>query len=195
MMGDPESVLNRVMGIGGPCIWISEHLPIGVGVPLNWGGAYPRDRSWTTAGPTPDVTRAWYARDMEPKDPVTVEHIMQFFAYAHLPAHLQEVSRPFGELADRIVDTLPRNPERTVALRKLLESKDAAVRSGGEVSERLERAEKARAEARAAREGAARALELAKNEYFRLAELESAAVDEVFEARDAEREASAAASR
>jgi len=57
------------------------------------------------------------------------EHIIQFFAYAHLPAHLQAVSKPFGELAQQIVDTLPRNPERTVALRKLLESKDAAVRA------------------------------------------------------------------
>lgn len=57
------------------------------------------------------------------------EHIMQFFAYAHLPPHLQDVSRPFGEMAQTIVDTLPRNPERTVALRKLLEAKDAAVRA------------------------------------------------------------------
>lgn len=57
------------------------------------------------------------------------EHIMQFFAYSHLPPHLQEVSRPFAEMAETIVTTLPRNPERTVALRKLLESKDAAVRA------------------------------------------------------------------
>lgn len=57
------------------------------------------------------------------------DHIMQFFAYAHLPPHLQAVSRPFGELAEKIVADLPRNPERTVALRKLLESKDAAVRA------------------------------------------------------------------
>lgn len=58
-----------------------------------------------------------------------MDPIIQFFAYAHLPAHLQEVSRPFGEMAERIVATLPRNPERTVALRKLLEAKDAAVRA------------------------------------------------------------------
>lgn len=58
-----------------------------------------------------------------------VEHIMQFFAYAHLPAHLQEVSAPFAHLADKLVGNLPRNPERTVALRKLLEAKDAAVRA------------------------------------------------------------------
>lgn len=57
------------------------------------------------------------------------EHIMQFFAYAHLPPHLQSVSKPFGDLAQQIVETLPRNPERTVALRKLLEAKDAAVRA------------------------------------------------------------------
>lgn len=57
------------------------------------------------------------------------EHIIQFFAYGHLPLHLQAVSKPFGDMAQQIVDTLPRNPERTVALRKLLESKDAAVRA------------------------------------------------------------------
>jgi hypothetical protein len=57
------------------------------------------------------------------------EHIMQFFAFAHLPPHLAEVSQPFAELAEKIVAHLPRNPERTVALRKLLEAKDAAVRA------------------------------------------------------------------
>ena len=58
----------------------------------------------------------------------TIEHIAQFFAYAHLPEHLQVVSKPFSELADAVL-LLPRNPERTVALRKLLEAKDAAVRA------------------------------------------------------------------
>ena len=56
------------------------------------------------------------------------EHILQFFAFAHLPPHLQAISQPFADQADRIM-ALPRNPERTVALRKLLESKDAAVRA------------------------------------------------------------------
>ncbi len=56
------------------------------------------------------------------------EHIAQFFTFAHLPPHLAAVSRPFAELAVKVLD-LPRNPERTVALRKLLESKDAAVRA------------------------------------------------------------------
>lgn len=71
------------------------------------------------------------------------EHILQFFAYAHLPANLQMISKPFCNLAHAIVlgdnspesgnctfgGPLPRNPERTVALRKLLEAKDAAVRA------------------------------------------------------------------
>ena len=57
------------------------------------------------------------------------EPILQYFAYAHLPPRLQEVSKPFGDLAHSMVETLPRNPERSVALRKLLESKDAAVRA------------------------------------------------------------------
>jgi hypothetical protein len=57
---------------------------------------------------------------------------MQFFSYEHLPPSLQKVSAPFCELARSIVDSdtgLPCNPERTVALRKLLEAKDAAVRA------------------------------------------------------------------
>ena len=56
------------------------------------------------------------------------EHILQFFKHSHLPDNLQNVSRPFADLAD-IVMKLPRNPERTVALRKILEGKDAAVRA------------------------------------------------------------------
>jgi len=57
------------------------------------------------------------------------DHIMQFFAYVHLPEYLRAVSAPFCNLAVEIAARLPRNPERTVALRKLLEAKDAAVRA------------------------------------------------------------------
>jgi len=57
-----------------------------------------------------------------------VEHVLQYFKYAHLPKHLQEVSKRFADLAEIIADG-PQNPETTVALRKLLEAKDAAVRS------------------------------------------------------------------
>ena len=57
------------------------------------------------------------------------EPMLQFFAFAHLPPELAEVSVLFHNLAHSMVATLPRNPERSTALRKLLEAKDCAVRS------------------------------------------------------------------
>ena len=57
------------------------------------------------------------------------EPMLKFFAYDHLRSDMQKDSKPFGELAKWICETLPRNPERTVALRKLLEAKDCAVRA------------------------------------------------------------------
>jgi hypothetical protein len=55
--------------------------------------------------------------------------IMKYFAYEHLPAHLQEVSKPISELAQHMEATLPDGPEKSVGLRKLLEAKDALVRA------------------------------------------------------------------
>jgi hypothetical protein len=57
------------------------------------------------------------------------EPLLQFFAYSHLPPELQAISLRFYDLACHVEATLPRNPERTMALRKLLEAKDAAVRA------------------------------------------------------------------
>lgn len=57
------------------------------------------------------------------------DRMLQFFQYAHLPPHLQKMSEPFCTLAALIVEVCPANPERTVALRKLLEAKDCAVRA------------------------------------------------------------------
>lgn len=58
-----------------------------------------------------------------------MNELLRFFAYEHLPAHLQEVSKPFCELAHLLAHTLKDPREGTVALRKLLEAKDAAVRA------------------------------------------------------------------
>ena len=58
-----------------------------------------------------------------------IEPIMQFFNYDHLPDELARISKPFASLAESLICNLPRNPERTVALRKLLEAKDCAVRA------------------------------------------------------------------
>ncbi|TKV61893.1 hypothetical protein FDO65_10235 [Nakamurella flava] len=66
---------------------------------------------------------------MAPITPEPHEPLLRWFEYAHLPSKLQAVSKPFGDLAERLVETIPRNAERSVALRKLLESKDAAVRA------------------------------------------------------------------
>lgn len=61
---------------------------------------------------------------------VSTDNVLRFFHYSHLPDVLKARSKPFCDLARQIVDTTPRNAERTVALRKLLEAKDAAVRAG-----------------------------------------------------------------
>lgn len=56
--------------------------------------------------------------------------ITQFFAYEHLPEHLQRISKPFGELARYIDEQEACNGgEKEMALRKLLEAKDCAVRA------------------------------------------------------------------
>lgn len=54
--------------------------------------------------------------------------ILQFFAYSHLPPKLQAASQRFYDLACHVAAG-PQNAETTVALRKLLEAKDAAVRA------------------------------------------------------------------
>jgi hypothetical protein len=57
--------------------------------------------------------------------------ILKHFEYDHLPDYLQDISKPFCDLANSI----DANPlctdfrEKAVVLRKLLEAKDAAVRS------------------------------------------------------------------
>lgn len=56
-------------------------------------------------------------------------YMMQFFSYSHLPEHLQITSKKFFELAEYIDKNLQSNPEKTTALRKLLEAKDCAVRA------------------------------------------------------------------
>jgi hypothetical protein len=59
--------------------------------------------------------------------------ILKYFKYSHLPEHLQVVSKPFGELAESMVDSIPHNnetgPELSAGLRKLLEAKDCFVRA------------------------------------------------------------------
>ena len=59
--------------------------------------------------------------------PATAE-LLQHFAFAHLPPHLQEISRDYAALALKQADR-GGGPECTAALRHLLEAKDCAVRA------------------------------------------------------------------
>lgn len=59
-----------------------------------------------------------------------VETILQYFKFRHLPpGKLRAMSMRFALVAIDLVAEAPRCAERTVALRKLLEGKDAAVRA------------------------------------------------------------------
>jgi hypothetical protein len=60
---------------------------------------------------------------------IAQDHVLRYFHYAHLPPSLRAHSEPFCKLARHVIDTIPRNAERSVALRKLLEAKDAAIRA------------------------------------------------------------------
>ena len=54
---------------------------------------------------------------------------IKYFAYKHLPAHLQEISKPIGELAELMNEVLPEGAEKSAGMRKLLEAKDCFVRA------------------------------------------------------------------
>ena len=56
------------------------------------------------------------------------EALLKFFAHEHLPAKLQDVSRPFFFMAHKYAEDLD-GPELTAGLRKLLEAKDCMVRA------------------------------------------------------------------
>lgn len=58
-----------------------------------------------------------------------VAEYLCLFEYSHLPISSQETSKLFYDLAYRIANYLPRNRQRTEALKKLLEVKDCAVRA------------------------------------------------------------------
>lgn len=55
--------------------------------------------------------------------------IVKYFTYEHLPEHLQAVSKPIGELAKAMDESIPDGPEKSAGLRKLLEAKDCFVRA------------------------------------------------------------------
>ena len=55
--------------------------------------------------------------------------ILRYFAYAHLPEHLQAISLRFHALAVDLIGRTDPGPEQSAGLRKLLEAKDCFVRA------------------------------------------------------------------
>jgi hypothetical protein len=65
----------------------------------------------------------------KPRDEPMKSPIMKYFAYAHLPGHLQSVSQPIADLAELMDNNLPDCAEKSAGMRKLLEAKDCFVRA------------------------------------------------------------------
>jgi hypothetical protein len=68
------------------------------------------------------------------KDAEMKDRMLQFLGDPLVPtvqqvAEIAATRAGFARLAEQLVTTIPMNPERTVALRKLLEAKDCAVRA------------------------------------------------------------------
>lgn len=67
---------------------------------------------------------------MNPTDvKLNTERMLKWFEYLHFSPPIQVICKPFNEFATILCEQLMPGPERTVALRKLLESRDAAVRA------------------------------------------------------------------
>nr|WP_179278475.1 phage major capsid protein [Rhodococcus sp. 06-418-1B] len=56
------------------------------------------------------------------------QHLLDLFAFDHLPEHLRDVSRPLHTVAHTMADNLGSSAELSAGLRKLLEAKDCFVR-------------------------------------------------------------------
>ncbi len=54
---------------------------------------------------------------------------LEYFKFAHLPLHLQKVSRLIAELAHVLEAELPPGPQKTLGMQKLIEAKDCFVRA------------------------------------------------------------------
>jgi hypothetical protein len=62
------------------------------------------------------------------EDEIREEPLLQLFRFAHLrDGIMRATSARFCQLARHLVATVPRNPERSTAIRRLREAKDCAI--------------------------------------------------------------------
>jgi hypothetical protein len=69
------------------------------------------------------------SEQFHPKFHPAVAGVLDFFQHQHLDGVAKTVAEEYAVMAERVANRAPADPETTVALRKLLESKDAAVRA------------------------------------------------------------------
>lgn len=100
------------------------------------GGYYVRyEDGYESFSPAEAFEKAYRATEAFPPpsdftaEELAANDVLKYFHYNHLPPHMQAISKRFCALAKAIVQECPRSPQRTIALNKLLESKDAAVRT------------------------------------------------------------------
>ena len=90
----------------------------------------PSGTRWTETMKETGVDKAADARrEMNSPHSGTKHRMLKYFRWEHLPEQLQNISRPFGELAVQMLQETPAGPEQTAGLRKLLEAKDCIVRA------------------------------------------------------------------
>lgn len=56
-------------------------------------------------------------------------NVDKYFAYEHLPAHLQPVSKIFADALAELEALVPDGPEKSAGARLLLQAKDCYVRA------------------------------------------------------------------
>ena len=55
--------------------------------------------------------------------------VLKYFAYDHLPEHLQPTSKAFHDVAEVMANTVTDGDQKKEGLQKLLEAKDCFVRA------------------------------------------------------------------
>lgn len=74
-------------------------------------------------------SRAWFVAGPCAGRHPSVAGVLRQFAWAHLGGALRPMSQVYGEAAVKLAHAVEDGPELVVALRKLVEAKDAGVRA------------------------------------------------------------------